>query len=58
MCVIVSIVQLIECLAGVQENPNSVPRKGEIFFHLNLFLRGNEPNGGQEQQQQQQEQLK
>ena len=27
-----AIAQLIECLAGEQENPGSIPRKGEFFF--------------------------
>ena len=42
----------MECLAGEQDDPGLIPRQGEIF-HLNLFLRGNEPNGEQKQGQQQ-----
>ena len=30
-------------------------QEGRIFFHLNLFLRGNEPNGEQEQEEQEQQ---
>ena len=51
----VAIAQLMECLAGKEEDPSSIPRKGEKNFHLNLFLRGNEPNGEQEQEEQEQQ---
>ena len=48
ICINVAIDQLIECLVGEQENHDSIPRKSEKFFtYINLFLRGNEPNGEQ-----------
>ena len=36
-------------------DPRFDSQEGRNFFHLNLFLRGNEPNGEQEQEQQEQQ---
>ena len=36
--------------------PQYDSQEGRNFFHLNLILRGNEPNGEQEQEEQQQQQ--
>ena len=38
--------------------PRFDSQEGIIFFHLNLFFRGNEPNGEQEEEEEQQQQLK
>ena len=32
LCISGAIDQLIKCLAGEQEDPDSNPRKGELFF--------------------------
>ena len=40
----------MKCLAGEQEDPGFDTQEGIHFFHLNLFLRGNVPNGEQEQE--------
>ena len=41
-----------KCLAVDLKDPGAIASQG-YFFHLNFFLRGNEPNGEQEQEQQQ-----
>ena len=41
---------MYKCLAVDLKDPGSTPSQGD-FFHLNFFLRGNEPNGEQEQEQ-------
>ena len=45
-----------KCLAVGMKDPCLIPTQG-YFFHLNIFERGNEPNG-EEQGQVQQQQLK
>ena len=44
-----AVAQWIKCLAGELKDPGLIPGQGN-FFHLNCFLRGNEPIGEQEQQ--------
>ena len=39
ICINVVIAQLIECLAGVQDDPGSIPRKGDIFSLKLIFKR-------------------
>ena len=36
--------------------PRFDSQEGRKFFHLNLFLRGNDPNGEKEEQEQEEEQ--
>ena len=58
VCISGAIAQFIECLAGEQDGwgvrgPRFDSQVGRNFFHLNLFLRGNEPNVDQQEEQQQ-----
>ena len=52
-----AVAQRIKCSAGELKDPGLIPGQGE-YFHINFFLRGNEPNSEQDEQEQQHQQLK